>query len=887
MIVSRSQVFLCHYLTSFSEVYCTLNLFIGGRERRTASRKVCDRLSALQRLKESRGKSLKDKYEIEEVDNVYDEVDENEYSERVRERSLRDFVIDDDGSGYFDDGREIFDGDSGEEDSDALSTRRKAAKDAGRKSSHEKESVKTGDIRKMLKIAPSKNKPKVSAADLSNDSDLLSIMAEMKCVTKAAPVKQTKPAKNPFVNKRPAVSEESLVRNVRPRITSEAPVSSSLFDALMEDDAAMQNEVSEESSLAISDFDSQTSTIAENGIESFSQDTEGIQVKMERDDPEAMEPLQKEVKSESRIKEENLGDQWERILAQQDSVKAEVDEKGEAGVQIKGFPLVKDASNNEYLKFFWLDAFEEMKQPGTVFLFGKVAVDAKTYVSCCISVRNLERQVLFLPREKHLKTGQEVTCKDVYEELQKIVLKKFGIMSFRVQEKDMNYAFERPDVPNSSKYLVVRYPAKFGELPPTLTGDTFSCVFAAKTETIDEVPESMTEMETLGADIKEEMDSIDFEFMDEQDVKLSTEELKELHRQQCEEMEKNEVSIKCELSENENHLAHESLPSAEFAEEILSSWERFQTTVLDCHPDKTLAQEAGEMYEMTCLQYFRDILEIKKQQVALEGYPSRASGSRRRQKSEADVDSYKDVKMDVAEAAQEPPPIVMLCLSVQTFISPSLHKLEPVMIGMLTHTRYPLATSERKASFQDHCCLFTKPAACVWPYDHQKVFGKFTKTSLKKMNTVRDMLSCFLAKPFCSLMMRFNLQVLGGKLLFSESDSCPLQIQLLDPDVIIGYDLTGCTVDVLLDKLHEHKVPHWSRLGRLRRAHAPPKGGVFGHMERVFTGRVVCDVKISIKELIRCRSYDLPTVCSEVFPKMRPEDVPPSFSSEETVKFYE
>ncbi|CAG0916476.1 unnamed protein product [Notodromas monacha] len=713
----------------------------GGRERRTASRKVCDRLSALQRLKESRGKSLKDKYEIEEVDNVYDEVDENEYSERVRERSLRDFVIDDDGSGYFDDGREIFDGDSGEEDSDALSTRRKAAKDAGRKSSHEKESVKTGDIRKMLKIAPSKNKPKVSAADLSNDSDLLSIMAEMKCVTKAAPVKQTKPAKNPFVNKRPAVSEESLVRNVRPRITSEAPVSSSLFDALMEDDAAMQNEVSEESSLAISDFDSQTSTIAENGIESFSQDTEGIQVKMERDDPEAMEPLQKEVKSESRIKEENLGDQWERILAQQDSVKAEVDEKGEAGVQIKGFPLVKDASNNEYLKFFWLDAFEEMKQPGTVFLFGKVAVDAKTYVSCCISVRNLERQVLFLPREKHLKTGQEVTCKDVYEELQKIVLKKFGIMSFRVQEKDMNYAFERPDVPNSSKYLVVRYPAKFGELPPTLTGDTFSCVFAAKTSVLET-------------------------FLIQQRLKGP-----------------------CWLQ------IHNLKPSP-----VPYSW---------------------------C-------------------------------KLEADVDSYKDVKMDVAEAAQEPPPIVMLCLSVQTFISPSLHKLEPVMIGMLTHTRYPLATSERKASFQDHCCLFTKPAACVWPYDHQKVFGKFTKTSLKKMNTVRDMLSCFLAK-----------------------------IQLLDPDVIIGYDLTGCTVDVLLDKLHEHKVPHWSRLGRLRRAHAPPKGGVFGHMERVFTGRVVCDVKISIKELIRCRSYDLPTVCSEVFPKMRPEDVPPSFSSEETVKFYD
>jgi DNA polymerase alpha subunit A len=53
------------------------------------------------------------------------------------------------------------------------------------------------------------------------------------------------------------------------------------------------------------------------------------------------------------------------------------------------------------------------------------------------------------------------------------------------------------------------------------------------------------------------------------------------------------------------------------------------------------------------------------------------------------------------------------------------------------------------------------------------------------------------------------------------------------------------------------------------------------------TGRMVCDVKTSVKELMRCRSYDLQTVCSEVFPKMKPEDIPPVFTPEEVVKFYE
>lgn len=37
---------------------------------------------------------------------------------------------------------------------------------------------------------------------------------------------------------------------------------------------------------------------------------------------------------------------------------------------------------------------------GVVYLFGKVYIDsAKAHVSCCVSVRNIERRIFLLPRQ--------------------------------------------------------------------------------------------------------------------------------------------------------------------------------------------------------------------------------------------------------------------------------------------------------------------------------------------------------------------------------------------------------------------------------------------------------------------------------------------------------
>lgn len=56
------------------------------------------------------GKSRLESYEVHQEEDLYEEVDEDGYKKVVRERlNQDDFVIDDNGEGYADDGREDWD----------------------------------------------------------------------------------------------------------------------------------------------------------------------------------------------------------------------------------------------------------------------------------------------------------------------------------------------------------------------------------------------------------------------------------------------------------------------------------------------------------------------------------------------------------------------------------------------------------------------------------------------------------------------------------------------------------------------------------------------------------------------------------------------------------
>ncbi len=88
------------------------------------------KFAELRALRES-GKKRLDTYQVHQEDDLYEEVDEDGYKKVVRDRlNQDDFVIDDNGEGYADDGREEWDRGAGydSESEDDLPVKGKSGK---------------------------------------------------------------------------------------------------------------------------------------------------------------------------------------------------------------------------------------------------------------------------------------------------------------------------------------------------------------------------------------------------------------------------------------------------------------------------------------------------------------------------------------------------------------------------------------------------------------------------------------------------------------------------------------------------------------------------------------------------------------------------------------
>jgi hypothetical protein len=117
-----------------------------------------------------------------------------------------------------------------------------------------------------------------------------------------------------------------------------------------------------------------------------------------------------------------------------------------------------DSGGKKVFRFFWWDAFEDVaKQPGVVFLFGKTYHDkTKSYLSCCLAVRNIERRLFFLPRTTEKNSDKPVTAQDVYTEINESVMKNLHVKNFKSRPITKKYAFDT-SIPAESDYVEVRY----------------------------------------------------------------------------------------------------------------------------------------------------------------------------------------------------------------------------------------------------------------------------------------------------------------------------------------------------------------------------------------------------------------------------------------------
>lgn len=115
------------------------------------------------------GKTRADVYETEDVEDIYDVVNEQQWKDHLRKRiDENDFVVDDNGAGYADDGRDESDEHYSSEDED-VPVHSKAGK-RKREEERERDAQMNSKIQKFFKkqsdAPPAQKKAKVSVCKL-------------------------------------------------------------------------------------------------------------------------------------------------------------------------------------------------------------------------------------------------------------------------------------------------------------------------------------------------------------------------------------------------------------------------------------------------------------------------------------------------------------------------------------------------------------------------------------------------------------------------------------------------------------------------------------------------------------------------------------------------
>ncbi|KAJ7493343.1 hypothetical protein B0H11DRAFT_2006017 [Mycena galericulata] len=416
---------------------------MADRSRREKKSKL-DKLAEYKRAREGGGRVRK-----EEDTDIYDEVTEDQYRSIVRGRLQRDDFVEDDGvGGYVDNGMEEDWGRGDEEEPD--SDEEDARKRKKGKSTTAKSKAKP----------PPPVKPTIAAyrpvVSKEQENDFMaSLLGELDEVAVDLPpvpkVRKRKPSRSYRTHYYGDTSSDGPL---------EQGISSDDFSPqkrMKTDGPDMTPSVERLSHLAVQsgsdDFD--TSGYEDIDMDSFMADDLDI---------EADDVMQVDEKKEAK-KEEDTGPAW---LSVYDSltVTASEDVIGAAGSSSSAQSTTVSALEPDgSLRFFWLEFLEN---DGRLYFVGKLKDKVtNAWVSCCITIENMQRNVFVLPRTKPDEFGEVPELQDVYNDID-MLRKKTGIKSWKAKAVKRNYAFGEPDVPREeTQWFKVVYGFNEPQLPIT------------------------------------------------------------------------------------------------------------------------------------------------------------------------------------------------------------------------------------------------------------------------------------------------------------------------------------------------------------------------------------------------------------------------------------
>ena len=223
-------------------------------------------------------------------------------------------------------------------------------------------------------------------------------------------------------------------------------------------------------------------------------------------------------------------------------------------------------------------------------------------------------------------------------------------------------------------------------------------------------------------------------------------------------------------------------------------------------------------------------------------------------KMEVTIDDPKDIS-PVSDAdttsPRETPPLTVMSIAVRTVVNHKENKQELVAVSARTWSDHQI--EDPTPPEQLPCSVFTavRPLGNMFPPGFETEARK-GKIKIHTLKYERMLLNALLA-----------------------------QIHNADPDVIVGHEFNGVSLDVLLHRMKDLRADHWSRVGRFRRPKWPKLKQ--GMNLKILAGRLVCDLASDNgKSMITSTTWSLTEMCGTHL-KIQREDIDP----EETASFFD
>ncbi|KKK17062.1 putative DNA polymerase alpha catalytic subunit [Aspergillus ochraceoroseus] len=468
------------------------------------------------------GKKRLSTYEVEEQGDIYEEVDDEGYKKIIRNRlDEDDFVVDDNGEGYADDGREVWNergeryGDSNSED-DELPARGKAAKRKREEEKQRKEKINNG-ISKYFNSGSAnsapKSKPVATAEDEAFMADLLGEV-DTNIVSKHVPkhnvVKSETRRKVRILS--PPLSDRTRTPKGITKDANSDPVSPGdsepalnldnddgpLLHADDDDDVPMSDPMpSSPVSKAVerkymAPIKAEEPEEDDNDLMEVTQATGHLEAGVKTVNMAGSRPtpsLKKELyppmpASSSPMKAgAEVNASWNDVRDKLNVLNSPASEPRSFGKLSPKDVVEEDGS----LRMFWLD-YTEVN--GSLCLFGKVKNKQNgSYASAFVKVDSILRKLYFLPRDYRHKHGrdtdEEVDMEDMYHEVD-AMMSRLRVGMHKMKPCTRKYAFELPGVPKKAEYLKLLYPYDKPALPMDTKGETFSHIFGSNTSLFEQ-----------------------------------------------------------------------------------------------------------------------------------------------------------------------------------------------------------------------------------------------------------------------------------------------------------------------------------------------------------------------------------------------------------------